>query len=353
MSHVRLCVSVGLAVMLGCFAGGVRPEAQSLNAGLFDRYLEALRQQYKIPGVSVVVAQNGSVVMSRGLGHAEVSQSVPARPDTPYPVLNLSETVGSALVLRHCLDRGTATLTDRILRWLPPAAQTFNATATFDSALGHISASGTYAYDPDRFGALSDVVQDCTERSYRSNAALLFDELAMRRSVPGRDVVDSAPTSELSAATLERHRQTLADLAVPYRVASSGAVSRSDYSQRTLTAATGIVSTALDLAEFVAALDRGLVVSPALRNAAFERRDGRPTGLGWFVQTYAPSNDKLVWHFGLAKDAYSSIILNVPTRGLTLIMLANSDALAASLNPMQPDVTQSIFARTFLKLFIG
>jgi hypothetical protein len=76
----------------------------------------------------------------------------------------------------------------------------------------------------------------------------------------------------------------------------------------------------------------------------------RPTGLGWFVQNY--NGEQLVWHFGYAPDAYSSLILKVPSKRLTLILLANSDGLSADFNLSQGDVTASVFAVTFLRLFI-
>ena len=64
------------------------------------------------------------------------------------------------------------------------------------------------------------------------------------------------------------------------------------------------------------------------------------------------NGEKLVWHFGNVPDAYSSLILKVPSRRLTLILLANSDGLSAPFSLHQGDVTSSLFARTFLRLFL-
>ena len=76
----------------------------------------------------------------------------------------------------------------------------------------------------------------------------------------------------------------------------------------------------------------------------------RPTGLGWFVQSY--NGEQLVWHFGNEPDAYSSLILKVPGKRLTLILLANSDGLSAPFDLPRGDVTSSLFAVTFLRLFL-
>src|SRR5689334_22150540 len=123
MRRHRLRVAATVALCIG-LAAGIRTEAQSLNLGLFDRYLEALRQEYRIPGLSVALVQNGSVVMARGLGQADLTRAIAARPDTPYPIVNLSETFGAALVLRTCVDYGTAKLSDQLIRWTPPGVPT-------------------------------------------------------------------------------------------------------------------------------------------------------------------------------------------------------------------------------------
>src|SRR5262249_3475062 len=135
----------------------------------------------------------------------------------------------------------------------------------------------------------------------------------------------------------------------------NGKASRSDYAPRGLDAALGIVSTVRDLARYDIALDDGVLVRPeyldvAWHNATSASGAALPTGLGWFVQTY--NGERVVWHFGYAPNAYSSLILKVPGRSLTLILLANSDGLSAPFSLADGDVTASLFARTFLRLFL-
>ena len=75
-----------------------------------------------------------------------------------------------------------------------------------------------------------------------------------------------------------------------------------------------------------------------------------PTGLGWFVQGY--NGQPIVWQFGSVEGAYSSLILKVPNRRLTFILLANSDGLSAPFSLSSGDVTNSTFARLFLRSFV-
>ena len=77
-----------------------------------------------------------------------------------------------------------------------------------------------------------------------------------------------------------------------------------------------------------------------------------PTGLGWFVQRY--NGERVVWHFGLRRDANSTLIVKLPARGLTLILLANSDGLVGPpYNLADGSVTSNLFASLFLRLFLG
>ena len=57
-----------------------------------------------------------------------------------------------------------------------------------------------------------------------------------------------------------------------------------------------------------------------------------------------------MWTFGVVPNAYSSLIIKLPERNLTLILLANSDRLNSPFMLQQGDLTRSLFAQLFLKL---
>ena len=156
------------------------------------------------------------------------------------------------------------------------------------------------------------------------------------------------------APRLGRYNAVLRRLAVPYRVVSRRAQRNSDYRGQPLDASNGIVTTASDLARFDLALDGGVLVSAARRNEAWSPAYWGPlqlpTGLGWFLQAY--NGQPIVWQFGLIDGAFSSLIVKVPNRHLTFIVLANSDGLSAPFALDAGDVTSSLFARLFLKSFV-
>ena len=215
-----------------------------------------------------------------------------------------------------------------------------------------------FQYDASRYAALTAVSDACGEQPFRQRVTVdVLERLGMADSAPGTDLVTppDAVRQQFEPEQLARFGRVLARMAAPYRV-SAGRASRTDFTPRGVDASTGLVSTVRDLARFEAALDDSGVLLRAEYLAVARSRgvgpggEPLPTGLGWFVQDY--NGQRLVWQFGSIGDAYSGLLLKVPSRDLTLIMLANSDGLSASSELEKGDVTRSAFASLFLRLFI-
>jgi CubicO group peptidase (beta-lactamase class C family) len=339
---------IALIVVLSAAAVGPRASAQSLTFSLFERYLDSLREQARIPSVAFAVMQDG-VVWERGLGRPDLDAAALATPDTPYVISELSQVFGATLLLRKCFDQDTAELGDRVTRWAPGFAE---PNTTLGQLLSHSAPGGGFRYDPERFAALSLVIEECADLPYsRLLADEIFTRLGMENAVPGHALI--SPTTEdrdtLGVDRLSRYATVLARLAVPYRVDSGGRASRTSVTARAVDPSTGIVASVRDLVRFDSAMRSGsALLEPSTRQLAWTRISGTPMGLGWFVQSH--NGQTLVWQFGLVKDAYSSLILKVPDRGLTLILLANSDGLSAPFGLERGDVTTSPFAQLFLRL---
>jgi CubicO group peptidase (beta-lactamase class C family) len=217
----------------------------------------------------------------------------------------------------------------------------------------------TYAYRPDRLAPLWPILRTCTVDSYRESFSNLLAQFAMVDSVPGANIVNVVPGDEgvPEPAAVERYRGLLQRQATPYTVDERGRATQSAYpeSSRALTPSSGLVTTVLDLAKFDLALRQGLLITPETLSQAWSSPASvnglaLPHGVGWFVQNYR--GEKVVWQFGLAENAASSLMITLPARGLTLIMMANSDGLVRLYSPTNGDVSLSPFARLFLNLFI-
>ncbi len=324
---------------------------------VLDAYLESLRQQAGIPGMSAAIVHDGTIIWERGYGFENVASRVRATPDTPYVVGDLTGTLAAVLVLQ-CVEQRKIELDQPVAKY---GVDGEAAGATARQLLSHTFRStpdAPFTYAPDLYASLTRVVEFCAEQPYRKAAtARVLELLAMYDSVPGLDM--RRPDGQDNAdewfdnGDYDRYRRVLDRLAVPYKVDSRGRSERADVPAGGMNAAGGLVSTVRDLAKF----DRELNSELLLR---FETRDlswtpavnGQgtvtPTGLGWFVQSYR--GEKVVWQFGLVPNAYSSLIVKLPARNLTYILLANSDRLSSPFKLESGDVTSSLFATVFLRL---
>jgi CubicO group peptidase (beta-lactamase class C family) len=343
-------LTMAIAIVATGPAAGQDPSLDQ-RIGLFARYVDPLRAQLEIPGVSAAVVSAGRIVWEGGFGYADVERRIPATADTPYRVASITKTFTSTLLLQ-CVERGALNL-DQPVRLYGAAVPDPAATVRQVLAMASESPAGSrYFYDGDRFGTLTPVVEACTRTSFRQALrAEILDRVAMSDSVPGQDL--EAPSAQPAAgfddATLARYRSVIARLAKPY-TSNGGRVALAEYPPRGINGAAGLISTVRDLARYNAAIDQAILLRPDTQTVAwtpFALGNGQasPYGLGWFAQTTEAG--RTVWHYGLW-PTFSSLLLKVPSRDVTLILLANSDGLSARFPLAAGDVTVSPFARAFI-----
>ncbi len=376
----RLLLGATLVLVL---AAPVSVHAQGLVFGTFERYLESFRAQAGIPGLSAAVVGSQGVVWEGAFGLQDLQPPVPTTSDTPFHFDGVTQVVTAAILLR-CVENGRLSLDDPIGDFAPALPET---DATIHEILTHtaLGLEGMeFSYRPDRLDALSAVVEACADMPLREAFAILLHDLGMTDSVPGPDAIADPPEpgsigppdfgppggdstdgpvtgfvhdpSAGFVVPVEQYRAVLDRLAVPHRVDDKLRFVESEYPAKTLTSASGLISTVRDFARFDLALKGDLLLLPDTRALAWSAPSGPdglglPHGLGWFVQTYR--DQPVVWQFGYGANALSSLVITLPARDLTLVMVANSDALAWPFTVNIGDLAVSPFARLFLEVFGG
>ena len=336
---------------------GQNPAPVAINP-TFETYLESLRVQAGIPGLSAAIVKDGAIAWERGFGYQNVEGRIPATPDTPYPIIDISQTFAATLLLQ-CVEERHLDLDTPVTKY---GASIDDAPgATLRQLLSHTSISplgDTFKYDPERYAVLTQVTEHCIPQPYRKSVAhRLLERLAMKDSVPGRDLRDASIVAEgtYDEAALERYARVIERLAIPYKLDKRNKPVRSDAAFADgINAADGIISTVRDLARFDAAIDELILLRPETLTAAWTPAPAKdktplPMGMGWFVQSYR--GEPVVWHFGVVTGGYSSLIIKLPAKHATLILLANSDGLTGPYQLQTGDVTKSVFANIFLRLF--
>jgi len=320
----------------------------------FSDYLDALRIQAGIPGLSAAIVGLDAVNWEGSFGRQNVERNIAVRSDTPFQLDGITQAIAAALAIR-CADDGWLHLDDKVSKFSPSSA---DGNSTIAQVLTHMIAGAgglTFSYRLDRLAPVAPAISGCTDSTYRWGMANLVDRLAMVDTVPGSDVVQlTAPAEHFTAPELQRYAATLQRLATPYAVDAAGRATPSSYAAATLTPASGLISTVRDLEQFDLALKHGDVMRPvalayALTPPTDANRNPLPHAFGWFVQT--AGGEPVVWQFGVSDNASSSMIVMLPRRGLTLILLANSHGLARPFPLSAGDVMVSPFARLFLSIF--
>jgi CubicO group peptidase (beta-lactamase class C family) len=343
------------AVAAGLLLVRVPLQADDLLYGRFGEYVESLRVQIGIPAVAVVMVGRNGIVWERAFGNQDNERSIAARTDAPMHLDGLTEPFAATLVL-GCVEEGRLTLDQRVGEFRSSSP---DANLSIGNILTHTSgpnANPTYSYRPDRLDILSTVIRSCTTDSYRENLANLLDRTAMRDSVPGPDVPDLVPPAEgILTDAKERYERILQRLPVAYTVNSQKKATPTLYSAETLKPTSGLIASVRDYAQFDLALRNGILLKTTTLAMAWRGPvggDGQrlPHGLGWFVQNY--NGESLVWQFGNTENGSSSMVITVPARSLTVILVANSNGLSKGFQLSSGDVTTSPFARAFLGLFV-
>lgn len=164
----------------------------------------------------------------------------------------------------------------------------------------------------------------------------------------------SAPNAPLVNDRWRRRFEAVTKtLAQPYALDGGFNPVRIKYPTHFSTSA-GLMASVLDMAKYDAAIDRHRFLTRETQQLAFTpftSNGGQPLpyGLGWFTQDY--KGTRLIWHYGYW-TGNSSLILKVPERGLTFIVMANTDNLSRPTDLGAGDVLSSPAALAFLKTFI-
>ena len=351
MRRPLLVLTMALSVSVGTLVHG----ADDFVLARFTDYLESLRTQAGIPGLAVAIVGPSNVFWESTFGQADVERNFgPPRFDTPFHLDDTTQTIVASMALK-CASDGFFSLDDPVGKFAPSSA---DAGATIRQLLTHTTGVAndlSFSYHPERLAPVAAAIASCKGATFRSAMSAQLEQMLMFDSVPGSDVVSVTPPAEgFTATALQHYSDLLAHLATPYAVEGRGRATRSSYVASTLTPASGLISSLHDLEQFDLGLKQGFLRPEWLALAWTPPNDaaGRPLphAYGWFVQAF--NGERIVWHFGVSDNASSSMVISVPRRGLTLILLANSAGLARPLALSAGDVTVSPFARLFLSIFL-
>ena len=358
-----------LLILLMLAAGPAGAGSFEKKLETFDNQLFELRKAKKISGLTAGIVKDRKLVWSSGYGFADADQIIPVTADTPYWIASVTKTfVG--LVFLQLEEEGKVNLSDRIndvpdwtdfCSWLSSSGIPFgrdlhcDAPITIDNILHHAS-NGTpgtrFYYNPILFSRLSRYLEHKLGKSVEEVEGR---QNSLAQAVDAKILKKAGMQRSMSSMWQREKCEVFFDMAQGMGLSADGKLIKRPLPDRELAGGAGVVSTIADLARYDIALDSGILASAAVMTRLFTPGttvDGKslPYSYGWFVQDYRGL--RLYWHSGWDPEAgYSALLLKVPQRKLTLILLANGEGLWWNNPPDAAMVEQSPIAREFLDLF--
>ncbi len=315
-----------------------------------DTFFKKSLEEHHIPGASLIIAKNGTIIKSGGYGLSNLELGVPASTKTVYEIGSMTKQFTSMAIMM-LMEEGKLSLDDRLTRFFPTAPPfwkniTLRHLLTHTSGIqNHVAVPGylgvfrinilhetfpkeseilklffqlpaefqpgqTWAYDNTGYYLLGLIIEQVSKQSYWDFLERrILSPLGMRntRSTATRDLIPHRASGYVWEDSLFKNQPPL----WPFVGFSAGS----------------LMSTVEDLALWDAALYSEKLVKKETLNQMWQpvkTREGGwlpyNAGLGWFTDTY--HGHRLVQHSG-GTPGFSSVIYRFPDDTLTVIILTN------------------------------
>ena len=314
-----------LCVSLAACTSATEPTITTLDQ--LGTQLETLRKQYNIPALAAGVMQADGTIWFKGLGRT--ADGTPPTDRSVFHLASLTKSFASALILQLVAD-GKVSLEDATSKY----GITFSASPDVRviHLLTHTSEGvpgARFSYNGNRYAQLDKVILGASGKS--------FVELATERILQPLSLGCTGPSNnpQLSAQLVPGYAP---DGTTPMKYETH------------VSSAAGFVSCVSDMLRYSSAWDDEVLLSKVSVDRAWtpmRANDGSalPYGLGWFVTPI--DGQQVVWHYGLWSGT-SALIIKLPARRLTFVLLANDEMLNRQFNLGSGDLRSSSFARAFL-----
>lgn len=332
----------------------------------FDEFLANFREEQSIPSMSIIVLRNGEPIFEKAYGWSDDEGDTPATLDTTYSIASVTKPITAAAIILEAesgaldlalpmrKDEGWADICD----WLSSSEILFGS--------GGNEEDGTVvdAMNCQRETTLSDMLN---MRANGDGSTFVYNPIGYARidraisGGGGRDlreivrerIMDRTGIQNIALGWRDPEGgSALRLLALPFAI-ENGRLVRTAVGDDDFRAAAGIKASARHLATFDHALEQRRLLPDNWYARIFEAPVIQEAGdyrWGWFVQDW--EGHRLAWHSGWDPGRYSAMYLKVPDQRLTLIALANTEAIWWQNSATRAEIETSTLAREFLERFV-
>ena len=346
-------------------AGAAATDESAALAG-FDQFLAGFREENGIPSLSVAILRDGELLWEKAYGWSDDEGETAATVDTTYSIASVTKPiVATALIAEAAANRlDFATPMSADPDWVETCQWLAGSSILFGSGGAEPDGTPVPAMDCSRPVSLRDMLN---MRANGSGESFVDNPIGFARigraiaGAGGRDlrqivrerVMDRAGIHDIALGWRDpQGGSALRLLALPFMI-ENGERIRTAISDDDFRASAGIKASVHQLAQFDLALEDGRLLPDGWHQRIFQAPFAREAGdyrWGWFVQDWR--GHRLVWHSGWDPDRYSALYLKLPEERLTLIVLANTEAVWWHNSLVRAEIDKSPIAAAFLERFV-
>lgn len=365
-------VSIPTLILLITFTGNSQGKkdfkaTDSVALNKFELRIEKLRKKYSIPSLSAGVATEDKLFWKKGFGYADIENKIVPDENTIYHLASITKTFGS-IILLQLVEQGKVRLSDPVTQYNIHLGARWNDDPRIQvqhllthtaqgNSLNAFKRGDSFQYNGDYYGRLGQVIVSSGKSFGQLLVENIINPLQLKHTSP---TVDDSLNFNLTGYNEDTLRKLMAK---PYDYdKKSNKVIPIKYPVH-FSPAAGLISSVSDLALYSYAIDEGKFLNDTTWQQVFTpyvSKRGRTLsyGQGWFVKTY--KGIKYSWHTGWWQGV-SSLIIKVPEKKLTFIILANSQDLSRPFyagfsiyfkRSLHKNLKASPFARAFIESFV-
>ncbi len=342
-------LSIAAALVSACIAFSEPPTDAAIAAAADTLAAQALSRT-GAAGLSVAVARNGKVILSKGYGLAEVEHDAKADGDSMFRMGSITKQFTAAAIMR-LVEQGRISLDDPITKHLA-GYNTQGREITVRHLLTHTSGIKSYTElkrvmvdEPEReftHQEMLDMVQNeplafepGTKFAYCNTGYYLLGMII--ENVSGKDYCEYLQDEffgplGLTHTRCDSNTEIIKGRAQGYTVAGKKLVNDRGLATGTPFAAGVLLASAHDLVVWADALAAGKVVSHAsykLMSTPFELADGGPNDYGFGLVIDSLDGHARIQHGG-GIFGFNCMLARFPDDGVTVAVISNSQPISST-----------------------
>lgn len=360
-----------IVALLGCFAAApARATPVEDHGAYFETLFAALMEEHGIPGLAVVLVQDGRVVFQAGYGWANVGRQKRIDPvETIFPLGSVSQLLTTVAVLQQ-VEQNAIDLDTNIERYIAPlhVDRRFPEPVTLRHILTHTDGFdvrwlfGNAARVPERVRSLPELLSDLPPRAMPPGETYLYGDVGMTLAGYAVERTAQLPFAAymeqhvfeplgMTRSSFRSHREAYArDRATGYEHGYDGQLYPVPVVYPHATPASGLTAPVADMAPLmIALLNAEIPGKPRILGTKsledmwrkqFAHHPALP-GTGYGVYEFVHHGRRAMVHGGLL-PGFTTLMALLPEAGVGLCVAANRFDL---IDPLETTLLRNLLDR--------